>query len=151
MRKFNKFILICESFPPSAFGHSQRVAKLCKYLPRVSNWIPTVLCGIYQENTGYDKDLLDEIPKEIEVYRIKGFESNVFYNKIKETFLGKIIFHSRKLYTFPDHKVDWARNVFKFAIKKFGKGDKFKLIFASGPPRSSYIAGFWLSRYWNNL
>lgn len=149
MIKFNKFILICESFPPSALGHSQRIAKLCKYLPKVSNWIPTVLCGIYQKDTGYDKDLLDEIPKEIEVYRIKGFESNVFYNKIKETFLGKIIFQSRKLYTFPDHRVDWARNVFKFAIKKFGKGDKFKLIFASGPPRSSYMAGFWLSRYWN--
>lgn len=149
MRAYNEFILICDSFPPSALGHSQRVAKLCKYLPKVSNWIPTVLCGEYQEITGYDKDLLDEIPKKIKVYRIKGFESNSFYNKVRGTFLGKIIYQSRKLYRFPDHRVDWARNVFKFAIRKFGRSNKFKLIFASGPPRSAYIAGFWLSKYWN--
>lgn len=148
MKKYRKFVLICDSFPPAAMGHAQRVAKLCKYLPRVSDWLPTVFCGAYVPETGNDLELAAEIPNEIDVFRIPAYESNLIYKKVKGSVLGTLLLNGRKFYSFPDHRIDWARKLVKAAVKRFPTGDDFEAILASGPPRSSYVAGYWLARQW---
>ena len=149
VKKYKKFVLICDSFPPAGMGYAQRVGKLCKYLPKVSNWIPHVFCGIHVPRiTGEDLELAKEIPPEIQITRIPGFESSWIYKKMKDSKIGKLIFYARKLYCFPDYRIEWARKLVETAIKIYPHGDNFEVVLASGPPKSSYVAGFWLSRYW---
>jgi len=148
MKKYRKFLIICDAFPPAAMGHAHRVAKLCKYLPRISDWLPTVFCGAYIPETGSDLELVAEIPNEVDVFRIPAFESSPIYKKVKGSFLGRLLLHGRKLYSFPDHRIDWARKLVKAAVERFPTGNDFEVMLASGPPRSAYVAGFWLAKHW---
>lgn len=149
MKDYRKFVLVCDNFPPAGMGYAQRVGKLCKYLPRVSDWLPYVFCGTpTSEITGEDLELAKEIPKEVKVIRVKTFEADLIHKKFRSEKLRKIALSIVKLYSFPDHKINWARNLVKTAIKTYPDGGGFEVVLASGPPKSSYIAGYWLANYW---
>lgn len=149
-QKKKKFLLITYYFPPAPLGHGQRVGKLCKYLPFVTNWLPTIICGELPIDMlpDIDKKLENDIPENIDIFRIKSFRSSrfVFYSrKIK---LYKLISAFRKLYNIPDAFGDWASRVFEFAIKKYPGGNGFNCIFVSGPPNSVYLTGMRLAKKW---
>ena len=149
LKKKRKFALVCYAFPPSGMGFAQRVGKLCKYLPQVSDWHPHVFCGEnIREIFGEDKELAEEIPDDITITRVPSFESRYMRSFSWWKMAGNFFFQVRKLYSFPDYRVDWARNLTRAAVLQYPDKESFEAVFASGPPRSSYVAGYWLARYW---
>ncbi len=143
-------LLLCYYFPPAPMALSQRVAKLCKYLPRETGWTPQVICGeLTPDVPGLDNFLLSEIPEVVGVERVGSHLSSNLARTLRAWHLEKPIRLWRKLTVHPDAYGDWIDAAVAAAEKKFPGGKGFKVILASGPPNSAYVAGALLKAKWN--
>jgi glycosyltransferase involved in cell wall biosynthesis len=150
MKMEKRLLLLCYYFPPAPLALAQRVAKLCKYLPRETGWIPQVICGeLTLDVPGLDNSLLSELSEILGVERVGGYLSSNLARQLKAWHLDKPMRLWRKLTVRPDAYGDWIETAVTAAEKKFPGGKGFQVILASGPPNSVYVVGARLSERWN--
>ena len=89
-----KVLIITYYWPPVGGSGVQRWAKFAKYLPEMG-WKPIIYTPENPEMTSIDKQLAEELPKEIEVLKTKITEPYNIYRRLFGTQrnpLGKIKF-----------------------------------------------------------
>ncbi len=146
-----RILIIAYYFPPSGGPGVQRVLKYTKYLPEYG-WQPFVLTVENGTFPALDYSLLDEIPKNVKVFRTKIFEPYDLYriftgkpkniaidvNVIKKedqklTFKEKIAEFIRATFFIPDARVGWLLTANSKALqicREFG----INAIYSSSPP-----------------
>lgn len=142
-----KVLMIAYYFPPLGGAGAQRTVRFVKYLPKFE-WIPTVIT--VKDNRYYQEDesLLNKIPKEVEVIRIRGFEFLNYYKQAKKFKLHKVISFFDKITAIPDSQTFWKNNV-KRKLPRLINPRKFNLIYATYGPGSNLLIGQWVKRYYN--
>jgi hypothetical protein len=101
-----KVLILTYYWPPAGGPGVQRVLKFAKYLPQFG-WEPIILTVENGNYPAIDEGLVNDIPKELKVYKTKTLEPFALYNR----FRGK----------------EKTASVDTFTITKSGKSLKEKL------------------------
>lgn len=154
------FIAYC--FPPIGGVASIRAAKFTRHLP-ACGWRPTILTvrnGFYDY---FDEELLDELPRDVEIRRTRSIEIPT-----PRRFLGRAggdresersssvsrlagkaspLFQKikRQLLPFPDPKIGWLPFALRLG-RLICRKEKPDLIFATANPYTDLLIGYLLSR-----
>ncbi|KPK99551.1 MAG: hypothetical protein AMJ90_09365 [candidate division Zixibacteria bacterium SM23_73_2] len=148
-----KVLVISYYFPPLGMAGVQRMAKFVKYLPTFG-WEPVVLTVKDIEYFAKDPSLLDDIPKDIKVFKTGSFDPLRVSLLLKKLFKEKRNSKRKATYTkgfsllapwifFPDSKIGWL----PFALAKglsIVKKEKIDLIFSSSPPPTAHLVAHYL-------
>jgi glycosyltransferase involved in cell wall biosynthesis len=158
-----KVLIISYYFPPSGGPGVQRVLKFVKYLPEFG-WQPVVLTVKDGDFPARDESLLNEIPKDVKVFRTDIFEPYNYYRKLtgrkkgqaidvdniekgsKKRFSDRISEFIRATFFIPDARRGWK----KYAVKEGKKiidTEKPDLIFSSSPPYTCALIAMELKKY----
>ncbi len=149
-------LIIAYYFPPSGGPGVQRVLKHIKYLPEFG-WNPIVYTAKDAQYPAFDYSLLNEIPKNIKIYRSKIFEPYSFYRKIvgikstdpvdvnvikkenqKLSWKEKFSEFIRATFFIPDARMFWyfsGRAELRQALKE----NKIDAIYSSSPPYTTAL------------
>lgn len=143
-------LILSYCFAPAPLAYSQRLGKLCKYLPKVSDWQPKVICGEspWDILPGKDEILLGEINKDVQITRVRNFIASDTAVRLRKWNIYPLIGLIRKSWYRFDPFTDWIGYTVKAANEMHPKGRGIDVIFSSGPPNSGYVAGMYLSEYW---
>lgn len=143
-------LLVTYYFPPAPMAFAQRVAKLCKYLPTETDWMPHVICGELPVDLlpGQDETLLKEIPESVSITRVGSFLGSNLASRLRALHLYKPVAFWRKLLVLPDAHGDWIKSASALSQRNFSNGRGIDVILASGPPDSVYVLGSRLSEQW---
>ena len=151
-----KVLIITYYWPPFGGSGVQRWLKFVKYLQDY-NWKPIIYTPKNPYIEIFDKDLLDDIPKDINIwktniwepYKIKDFlfgnqndnqSSGIVNNRnLKDKFLNWI----RGNIFIPDPKKYWVSPSIKYLKKKI-KNNNINHIITTGPPHSMHLIGLGL-------
>ena len=137
-----KVLFISYFFPPIGGGGVIRVTKFVKYLP-VFGWRPLVLTvkeGFYPVK---DASLLDDIPPEAIVKRIKYFEpGHWFKRRLWQSFLANFFY---PIFFIPDAQMLWIIPAV-IAGWRLIKAHKIEIIFSSSRSYSDHLAALILKR-----
>lgn len=153
-----KVLVISYNFPPVGGGRVIRTLKFVKYLPQF-NWIPVVLTVRKPIVPEYDSSLSKDIPEEAEVIRTRAWQINLLLDKNKKSEAEKhpfsptlrnktLIKAIRKIRSFifiPDSRIGWLPFTVWSGYQIIRKR-KIDLIYVSGEPFSSFIAGAILNK-----
>lgn len=162
-----KVLIISYYWPPSGGAGVQRWVKFCKYLPqfKIDPIVLTVNDGTYPL---IDETLVDEVPKELEVYRSKAFEPYSIFGKLlgkdsqavstpstafnteNESWLKKIGVWIRANLFIPDARVGWIPSATSLAGKII-KEHQIDTIISTGPPNSTHLIGTSLKKKHPNI
>jgi len=127
----NDLMILTQAFPPRITGGVFRPFSLAKYAFK-AGWDVSVICGPATDSKHpAGKELLNKLPKEIKIIRTI---SNLA--------------PSYKLYPKVDGGFCNSLDLFHKVIKERGNVGP-KIIFSTGPPFHSFIAGFFLANYYN--
>lgn len=160
----NKLLFITYYWPPSGKATLHWPLKIIKYLPEF-NWQPTVLTT--EETTSYkDESLLKEVSSDLKVYKAKTIEPFEIYKrftgKSKDDPLisseaisleNKSLAHRISVWIrfnlfIPDARVGWNFSAVPKG-KKILESEKQDLIVSLGPPHSTHLVGYNLSKKFN--
>lgn len=139
----DKVLIIANEFPPMGGAGVQRTTKFVKYL-REFNFEPIVITKEHRGGLS-DKSLLQDIPNDIKIYRLKAYD---FINrrgilKLPMKFIGTRILS-------PDSEFFWYyfnRDKVLDIIKK----EKIQLIYTTSFPYSSHLMGLYLRKKLINI
>lgn len=156
-------LIIAYYFPPSGGPGVQRVLKHIKYI-REYGWNPIVLTVKDAQYPAYDFSLLEEIPKEIKIYKSKIFEPYDIYrlftgkkkgtaidvNTIKKegqkiSFKEKIAELIRSTFFIPDARVGWFFSA-KKEINKIFSENQIDAVYSSSPPYTCSLIAKYVKR-----
>ena len=139
-----KVLVIAYYFPPLGGAGVQRTLRFVKYLSEFG-WMPTIVT--VKDNKYYVKDesLLNNIPSEVEIISIPGFEFLNYYYRLKKYKLHKISSFLDKITAIPDRQIFWCVNVRK-NLPKMIDIKSFDLIYATYGPGSNLLAGLWFKK-----
>lgn len=160
-KKRKKVLIITYYWPPGSGPGVQRFLKMSKFFSEF-DWEPTILTVNNGSYPSTDESLVDEVPKEIEVYRTKAIEPFTIFNLLtgkkgkqvgvgliglqeKESLVKRISLHIRANLFLPDARRGWIPFAFKKA-KKLNKKLNFDAVVTTGPPHSSHLIGFRLKK-----
>ncbi len=144
-----KILFLAYYFPPLGMGGTQRVAKWCKYLLR-AGWQVSVITVKPIAYYAYDESLLAELAG-VRIIRTGSLDPGrlLYLLRRKKTAApsgasGK----STWLYWFllPDPRILWAPFALWHAWREIRK-NKISFLLTSGPPHSSHLVGWLLSRF----
>lgn len=161
-----KVLIIAYIFPPVGGSGVQRSLKFVKYL-REFGFEPVV---ITVGNTRYplkDETLIDEIPEEVEIIRIKerttSIDSN-YINKLIHLYSGIVndsnlinkyinVLNSTKqnvinYLLIPDYNILWATEVLNVINEKLNFSE-IDIIYTTSGPYSDHIIGYYLKRWYD--
>lgn len=146
-----KVLIISYYFPPSGGPGVQRVLKFVRYLP-LYKWEPYVLTVKDGDFPARDETLLNEIPKDLKIYRTKILEPYNIYRKFtglqknsaidveniphegkKLSFKQKLVSFIRSNFFIPDARIGWRKYALKEGMKII-EDEKINLIYSSSPP-----------------
>lgn len=149
-----KVLIITYYWPPSGGSGVQRWLKFAKYLPE--NKIQPF---IYTPENPYpeviDKDLLDDIPKSIKVWKSNIWEpyhlkDRIFGKGIKaqnagivsknNTLKNKLLNWIRGNLFIPDPKIYWVNPSISLLLRKIQK-ENIEYVITTGPPHSMHLIG----------
>lgn len=156
-----KVLIITYYWPPVGGSGVQRWAKFAKYLPEMG-WKPIIYTPENPEMTSIDKQLAEELPKEIEVLKTKITEPYNIYRRLlgtqsstdlkvltskdkKPSWKNKISLFIRSNFFIPDPRVWWVNKSVKF-LKKYLEENHVDAIITTGPPQSMHLIGLKLSK-----
>ena len=156
-----KVLIITYYWPPVGGSGVQRWAKFAKYLPEMG-WKPIIYTPENPEMTSIDKQLAEELPKEIEVIKTKIIEPYNIYRRLfgtqsstdlkvltskdkKPSWKNKISLFIRSNFFIPDPRVWWVNKSVKF-LKKYLEENPVDAIITTGPPQSMHLIGLKLSK-----
>ncbi len=129
-----KVLIITYNFPPDGGPAVQRALKFAKYL-REYGYQPIVLTSKHKLKK-IDKDLLNEIPDDLVVYKTRDVISFI---------PGEIRNLALKLFLPMDNKYFWQKSSFKTA-KKIVERHNIDIVFSTSPPHSVHILASRLKR-----
>ncbi|MGD1046312.1 MAG: glycosyltransferase family 4 protein [Bacteroidota bacterium] len=165
-------LIIAYYFPPTGGGGVQRTLKFVKYLPAFG-WIPTVLTVKNPDFDDFDASLSDDIPPATRIYRIGYFDPIRWYRTHRygphSRFepMGQGIFADKKkpfhrflllpikglwnlfrrllidFVLIPDDLLFWIPVAVLKGIRVI-KENKIDVVYATGPPWSSYVIAYFL-------
>ncbi|MFA5032950.1 MAG: glycosyltransferase family 4 protein [bacterium] len=141
-----KVLVIAYYFPPMGMGGVRRVVSFCKYLPQ-KNWSPIVLSV---KNIKYfinDDSFLREINYPVvrtesadPLRLLKSFNLKTNKKNVSSSF------HKLSSFMFiPDNKIGWFPYALKSGLNLIKK-HKPDVIFASAPPYTSLLIGYYLKK-----
>lgn len=156
-----KVLIITYYWPPVGGSGVQRWAKFAKYLPEMG-WKPIIYTPENPEMTSIDKQLAEELPKEIEVIKTKITEPYNIYRRLfgtqsstdlkvltskdkKPSWKNKLSLFIRSNFFIPDPRVWWVNKSVKF-LKKYLEENHVDAIITTGPPQSMHLIGLKLSK-----
>ena len=144
-------LIISYYFPPSGGPGVQRVLKFTKYLPEFG-WQPIILTVKDADYPARDESLLDEIPKDVPVYRTKIFEPYGIYRKFtgkkygapvdvntipkpgeRRSFSEQLAEFIRATFFIPDARIGWYGHAVKKGIEII-KEHRVQALYSSSPP-----------------
>ncbi|GAA0758155.1 hypothetical protein [Clostridium sartagoforme] len=160
-------LFIAYHFPPIGGSGVQRSLKYVKYLPTL-DFNPIVVTVKNGHNFAYDFSMLNEIPKDVKVYRsnsgeklwlrsiieksnkilIKRKPKNIKYNsnilenkKVKNntTVKDKIFKYLEYNYYIPDTKIRWYRHAIKDIRNRILKENEIDIIYSTSSPYTDHL------------
>ena len=147
-----RVLILAAEFPPIGGGGVIRVTKLAKYLSRLG-WAVEVACSDEPLATAVDASLLDELPADVRVHRIRSpmhgmaRAAGVAKSRLPRTSpLFRTLFalraSIRALLAIPDRWLPWALAVSRSShlLRR-----PASVIVGSGPPHSVHVASALLS------
>ncbi len=157
-------LFITYFWPPSGKATLHWPLKIIKHLPE-NGWEPAVLTV---ENDSYyikDESLLNEVSPGLKVFKAKSIEPFEIYKKFtgkkndpliesetvsgeNQNFAHKISLWIRFNLFIPDARVGWYFSAVPRG-KKILEENKFDVIVSLGPPHSSHLVGYRLSKKFN--
>lgn len=137
-----KIIILSFIFPPLAGGGVQRTLKFVKYLPQYgyTSYVITTEKSTYGSK---DYSLLEEIPDDLKIFRIKSFYLMNLMPKFKLFKINQIISFIHRKCIFPDGSLFWVNKAKIFAEELMLK-EKINIIYTTGGPFSTHLAGLYL-------
>jgi len=158
-----KVLIISYYWPPGSGPGVQRFLKFSKYL-KMFGWEPIILTVEKGSYPSIDFSLLNDIPKDMKIFKTKTFEPFRLYNMLrgkkgKSTTVGmlgmhrqgwiqKLALYIRANYFIPDARKGWR----KYALKKARKiinNEGIDAIISTGPPHSTHLIGLDLKKQFN--
>ncbi len=159
-----KVLIISYYWPPAGGSGVQRWLKFSKYLPKYG-WKPV----IYTPENPYfeikDKELLNDIPDDTQIWKTPIWEPYVFKDKLfgkgnknqsagivsnKKSLKNRALNWIRGNIFIPDPKIYWVKPSVKFLSNKI-KEEGIKHIITTGPPHSMHLIGLELKKLFPNL
>lgn len=154
-----KVLIITYYWPPAGGPGVQRVLKFAKYLPEFG-WEPIILTIEGGDYHAMDESLLNDIPPNIKIYKVRSRSALDIYKKLKsgkgeissfeltrkDGGLGfKLAKWIRANLFIPDARKGWNSAAVKLGLKIIQE-EKPNLIFTSSPPHSLQLIGNKLKR-----
>jgi glycosyltransferase involved in cell wall biosynthesis len=161
-----KVLIITYYWPPMGGGGVQRWLKMTKYF-REFGWEPVIFTTENGEASVVDESMLAEIPSGIETLKVPIWEPFGLYKKLlgkskdekiapglgQETkgnsTLQKLSIWVRGNFFIPDARMFWIKPSSKF-LEKYLKENKIDAIISTGPPHSTHLIAFNVTRE-NNI
>ena len=154
----NKVLIITYYWPPSGGSGVQRWLKFSKYLPQ-NGWKPIIYTPISPSFDIEDKDLLNDIQNDVEVWKTSIWEPYSLRDKLfgrsensnagiiqdKYSLKNKIFNWIRGNLFIPDPKIYWVKPSIKYLSKKL-KEEKVTHIVSTGPPHSMHLMALGLKK-----
>lgn len=146
-------LVLAYYFPPMGLSGVQRIAKFVKYLPD-HGWRPTVIATGPVAYYAHDQSLLDELEAcGTEIIRTSGSDPNSLLKdkgtvKMPRERFRKLMGKVSNTFFIPDNKKGWAKQALAVA-RELCQQRHFDMIFVSGPPFSTMMAGAELSAEFN--
>ena len=154
----NKVLIITYYWPPSGGSGVQRWLKFSKYLPQ-NGWKPIIYTPISPSFDIEDKDLLNDIQNDVEVWKTSIWEPYSLRDKLfgrsensnagiiqdKSSLKNKIFNWIRGNLFIPDPKIFWVKPSIKYLSKKL-KEEKVTHIVSTGPPHSMHLIALGLKK-----
>ena len=138
MLQRNTILMIAYFFPPIGGSGSIRPLKLAKYLP-LSGWHPIVLTVKNHDwYYAYDKDLLDELPRQVQIERSFMLRSAWLYRLMNPLRNRKIDIFLRRFIIQPDDQIGWIPFAYKSALKLI-QNYKVHAVYSTSAPLSCHI------------
>ena len=159
-----KILLIAFYFPPNGGGGVQRILKFAKYLPEFG--VEPVVIAALEAGYPVDESLLDDLPQEIKVHRIRhtsflyradrlmqalrnrkdknNKEMAIPKRNIESSWRDRVLNIYNSL-QFPDDKSAWRRKAVKKGAMLIEQGG-FDIIMSTAPPISSHFVADKLKR-----
>ncbi len=160
-----KLLFITYFWPPSGKATLHWPLKIIKHLPE-NNWQPTVLTAEEDTFSHKDESLLNEISPDLKVFKAKAIEPFEIYKKFtgkkkddplidsetvseeNQSFAHKISVWIRFNLFIPDARVGWFFSAVPKG-KKILEDTKFDVIVSLGPPHTTHLVGYRLSKKFN--
>jgi len=157
-----KLLVIAYAFPPHSIVGSMRPLRMVKYLKEASGWIPYILT-VNREFDHNDYSLLDEVPKDVSIYRTGIIEPAFWLERMRQAVMPfysyqkrSVLDHLRKmlsktfsllseLSSIPDAQLFWNFPVVDNG-RRIIKTEGIDAVLVTSPPWSLQIAGFMLKR-----
>lgn len=154
--------MIAYSFPPRGGSGVQRTVKFAKYLPEFG-WEPIILTVSNPPLDEPDYSLLDEVPKNIQVFRTRSFEPHRHFNsKLEgqisskdmysesarpnmEHFFGRVKSFLSTWLLIPDRWIGWFPSAFLQGIRIL-RNNKIDLIYSTSPPLTDHLVAYLVKR-----
>ena len=161
-----KVLIITYYWPPMGGGGVQRWLKMTKYF-REFGWEPVIFTTENGEASVVDESMLAEVPKGIETLRVPIWEPFGLYKKLlgknKEERIapslgqetkGNSTLHNLSIWIrgnffIPDARMFWIKPSSNF-LKKYLKENKIDAIISTGPPHSTHLIAYNVTRK-NNI
>ena len=146
-----RVLLIAYDFPPRGGTGVFRVAKFGRYLPDWG-WQPVVVT-VADAGPYPDPRLLDELPAELEVLRVKTpvVQRASAAGEAGSMLRGRSGWRARlRAWIVPDPQLVWVPGAVRVARSRLEQGD-ITAIMTSGPPFSTHLAGWWLKRQYPGI
>lgn len=159
-----KVLLITYYFPPSGGSGVQRTLKFVKYL-REFGWEPVVLTAANADYPAWDQTLLQEIPRDVHVYRSRIIEPYRLYRKFtgrqanESTDIATLTLDEQDKRKLSERVSEWVRSALfvpdarigwlPFAVamgKKIIAAEKIDVIVSSAPPYTTHLIGLLLHK-----
>jgi len=159
--KTKKVLIVTYYWPPGSGPGVQRFLKMSGFLKEFG-WEPIILTVKNGSFPSTDESLLNDIPKNLKVYRTKTIEPFTIYNKLtggkgkqlgvgmiglqdKKSFIKRVSLFIRANFFLPDARRGWIPFAVKQA-KKIHKKHQLDAIVTTGPPHSTHFIGLKLKK-----
>ena len=148
MNKKPNILLVAYTFPPLPYGGTYRSLRLCKRFAEMGINLHVLTINIY-EDIPNDFNLLDQVPKSVEIHRTSIIDPLRAYRNRRQAlsrrpffkYVNKIISMLLHFITIPDHMILWNITAIPAALKII---DKYKIdsVIVSSPPDSTLLIGY---------
>lgn len=157
-----KILIIAYYFPPAGGGGVQRPTKFVKYL-REFGWQPLVLTTTEDSFIETDASIVNDIPEDVEIIRIRSGVSKRLTYKIRQrtqvvlpaekksqprSVKAKLARFVRNWFLIPDSQIFWIFSI-AFSIRKIIKEYQPDVVLATGPPYSTLLTALFVKPFFN--
>lgn len=158
-----RVLYVTYDFPPRRTSGIYRPTGLTKYLSRFG-WLPAVLTIKAKEGNVEDLGLLEKVPPEVRVSRVRFLDVTAWERKphaaarklgalrspaarkrptVLDRFLRSMAAFVRSCLYFPDDTIGWVPFGLREALR-LHRAQKFDVVYTTSPPRSTSLIGLLL-------